>query len=91
MDALDRETLIALQQDGRQTNAHLAEVLGLSASAVHERVRRLERDGVVRGFHVDASRRASSACPRRAPATTSPGAWTICSTLPSATSPTWGD
>jgi len=47
MDALDREVLIALQQDGRQTNVHLAERLGLSASAMHERVRRLERDGLV--------------------------------------------
>ena len=55
MDALDREILIALQQDGRQTNAHLAEQLGLSASAMHERVRRLERDGLVRGFHADVA------------------------------------
>src|SRR5450756_1212251 len=47
MDALDREVLIALQQDGRQTNVHLAERLGLSASAMHERVRRFERDGLV--------------------------------------------
>ncbi|MBE3033876.1 MAG: AsnC family protein, partial [Actinobacteria bacterium] len=39
MDVLDREILIALQHDERQTNAHLAEQLGLSASAMHERVR----------------------------------------------------
>ena len=55
MDAIDREILIALQQDGRQTNAHPAEQLGLSASAMHERVRRLERDGLVRGFHADVA------------------------------------
>lgn len=55
MDALDREILIALQHDGRQTNAHLAERLGLSPSAMHERVRRLERDGLVRGFHADVA------------------------------------
>jgi len=55
MDALDREILVALQQDGRQTNAHLAERLGFSASAMHERVRRLERDGLVRGFHADVA------------------------------------
>lgn len=55
MDALDREILFALQQDGRQTNARLAERLGLSASAMHERVRHLERDGLVRGYHADVA------------------------------------
>ena len=55
MDAHDREILVALQQDGRQTNAHLAEQLGLSASATLERVRRLERDGQVRGYHADVA------------------------------------
>ena len=55
MDALDRSILAALQHDGRQTNAHLAEQLGLSASATLERVRRLERDGQVRGYHADVA------------------------------------
>ena len=51
MDSLDRDILIALQRDGRQTNAHLAESLGLSASAMLERVRRLEEAGVITGYH----------------------------------------
>ena len=51
----DREILAALQHDGRQTNAHLAEQLGLSASATLERVRRLERGGQVRGYHADVA------------------------------------
>lgn len=55
MDAIDRDILIALQQDGRQTNAHLAEQLGLSASATLERVRKLERDGTIRGYHADVA------------------------------------
>jgi len=55
MDSLDRDILIALQHDGRQTNANLAEQLELSASAMHERVRRLERDGFVRGYHADVA------------------------------------
>ena len=55
MDALDREILAALQHDGRQTNAHLAERLRLSASATLERVRRLERGGQVRGYHADVA------------------------------------
>jgi Lrp/AsnC family transcriptional regulator, leucine-responsive regulatory protein len=55
MDALDRDILIALQQDGRQTNARLAERLGLSASATLERVRRLERDGAIRGYRAEVA------------------------------------
>ena len=50
MDSLDRDILVALQSDGRQTNAHLAESLGLSASAMLERVRRLEQGGQIRGY-----------------------------------------
>jgi len=53
MDALDRDILIALQRDGRQTNAHLAETLELSPSAMLERVRRLERDGAIRGYRAE--------------------------------------
>jgi Lrp/AsnC family transcriptional regulator, leucine-responsive regulatory protein len=55
MDALDRDILIALQRDGRQTNAHLAETLGLSPSAMLERVRRLERDGAIRGHRAEVA------------------------------------
>ncbi len=53
MNVLDRDILLALQRDGRQTNARLAERLGLSPSAMLERVRRLERDGVIRGYRAD--------------------------------------
>jgi Lrp/AsnC family transcriptional regulator, leucine-responsive regulatory protein len=55
VDALDRKILTELQDDGRQTNAHLAEALGLSQSATHERVRRLERDGLIRGYRADVA------------------------------------
>ena len=50
MDGLDRRILAALQGDGRQTNARLAETLGMSQSATHDRVRRLEREGMIRGY-----------------------------------------
>ncbi len=50
MDATDRRILRALLQDGRQTNASLAETIGLSPSATLERVRRLEREGCIRGY-----------------------------------------
>ena len=50
MDAIDRKILRALLRDGRQTNAGLAETVGLSPSATLERVRRLERDGTIKGY-----------------------------------------
>jgi len=50
MDAIDRAILRALLEDGRQTNARLAETIGLSPSATLERVRRLERDGSITGY-----------------------------------------
>ena len=47
LDVIDYAILDALQADGRITNAELAESIGLSASACHRRVRRLETDGVI--------------------------------------------
>jgi Lrp/AsnC family leucine-responsive transcriptional regulator len=50
VDALDRRILIELQRDGSLTNAHLAELVGLSQSAMSERVRRLEGEGHITGY-----------------------------------------
>ena len=50
MDALDRRILIELQRDGSLTNARLAQVAGLSQSAMSERVRRLEAEGHIGGY-----------------------------------------
>jgi Lrp/AsnC family leucine-responsive transcriptional regulator len=50
MDALDRDILIALQREGRQSNLALARALGMSPSAMLGRVRRLERSGAIRGY-----------------------------------------
>lgn len=50
MDALDRRVLLALQADGRVSNLALARSLGLSPSAMLARVRRLERNGAIRGY-----------------------------------------
>jgi Lrp/AsnC family leucine-responsive transcriptional regulator len=50
MDGLDRKILQALQTDGRRKNADLARELGVAASTVLERVRRLEDRGFIRGF-----------------------------------------
>ena len=50
MDATDRRILTVLQRDGRKTNSDLATDVGLSPSACHRRVQRLEDLGVIRGY-----------------------------------------
>ena len=51
MDATDRRILEELQADGRLAIAELGRRVKLSAPAVGERVQRLERDGVITGYH----------------------------------------
>ena len=51
LDRIDRKILRTLQAEGRITNAELAERVGLSATPCSERVKRLERDGFVTGYH----------------------------------------
>ncbi len=51
IDRLDRKILDLLQAEGRLTNQILAERVGLSASACLARVRKLERGGVIAGYH----------------------------------------
>ncbi|SDH13523.1 Lrp/AsnC family transcriptional regulator [Roseospirillum parvum] len=50
LDQIDRRLLGLLQSDGRMTNAALAEAVGLSASACHRRVARLEAAGIIEGY-----------------------------------------
>ncbi|NUS63045.1 MAG: Lrp/AsnC family transcriptional regulator [Saccharothrix sp.] len=50
MEPIDRAILRELAADGRCSFTDLAERVGLSVSAVHQRVRRLEQRGVVRGY-----------------------------------------
>jgi len=52
-DAIDRRIAALLLEDGRSTLKQLAEVTGLSVSAVQARVRKLEADGIVRGYTAD--------------------------------------
>ncbi len=58
LDAIDLSILRALQDDGRLTNAELADRVGLSASPCLRRVKRLERDGFVRGYRAVLDREA---------------------------------
>jgi Lrp/AsnC family transcriptional regulator, leucine-responsive regulatory protein len=50
IDKLDRAILRELQRDGRQIYEVLGAAIGLSASAVLRRVRRLEEAGVISGY-----------------------------------------
>lgn len=53
LEDTDRSIVQALTEDGRLSYTDLAERVGLSVSAVHQRVRRLEQRGVIRGYRVD--------------------------------------
>ncbi len=53
MDEIDRNILVALQEDGAAGLADLAKVAGLSVSATAERVKRLEERGTIRGWRAD--------------------------------------
>jgi len=51
LDRIDRKILRILQAEGRLTNQALAERVALSPSACLARTRRLERAGVIEGYH----------------------------------------
>lgn len=53
MDELDRRLLQLLRADARLPMADLGRRIGLSRTATLARVRRLEADGVIRGYHAD--------------------------------------
>jgi Lrp/AsnC family leucine-responsive transcriptional regulator len=58
LDDINRRLLEELQHDGRVAFAELGRRVGLSAPAVAERVGRLEREGVITGYHADVDPRA---------------------------------
>lgn len=53
LDGTDRQLLVALSRDGRRSAAALAKELKLSRQAVTERIRDLERRGIIRGYRAD--------------------------------------
>jgi Lrp/AsnC family leucine-responsive transcriptional regulator len=50
MEELDRRIIGLLSRDGRMSFTDLGKVTGLSTSAVHQRVRKLEERGVIQGY-----------------------------------------
>jgi Lrp/AsnC family leucine-responsive transcriptional regulator len=51
LDRIDRKILDVLQREGRISMTELAQQIGLSTSPCSDRVKRLERDGVITGYH----------------------------------------
>lgn len=50
LDDTDRRILDVLQDDARLSRAEIGQVVGLSAAAVHERIKKLERLGVIKRY-----------------------------------------
>ena len=53
MDAVDERLLALLKDDGRLSMADLGRLVGLSRTATLARVRRLEEQGAIRGYHAE--------------------------------------
>lgn len=47
MDAIDKKLLILLQTDSKSTTKELSSKLNLSVTAVYERIKKLEREGII--------------------------------------------
>ena len=50
IDDIDRKILNILQENARTSNADIARQVGMAPSAILERVRKLERRGVIQGY-----------------------------------------
>ncbi len=61
MEDVDRRIVDLLRQDGRISYTDLGKAVGLSTSAVHQRVRRLEERGVVTGYRATVDHEALGA------------------------------
>ena len=53
LDSTNRRILSLLAEDARMSTSELARRVGMSAPSVRERVARLERAGVIRGYRLD--------------------------------------
>lgn len=58
LDPIDSHIVAALQANARTSNADIARDLGMAASAILERIRKLEQRGVITGYEARLSPRA---------------------------------
>jgi Lrp/AsnC family leucine-responsive transcriptional regulator len=50
LDSIDARIMEILQRDGRASHSAIAEEVGLSQPSVHDRVKKLEQRGVIKGY-----------------------------------------
>ncbi|WP_262694660.1 Lrp/AsnC family transcriptional regulator [Kordiimonas aquimaris] len=58
LDAVDRKILSCLQNEGRITNVELADRVGITAPPCLRRVRALEEEGYIKGYHANLNQDA---------------------------------
>ena len=59
LDPTDLSLLQYLQEDSKQTNKQLSSRLNLSVTAVYERIKKLERNGVIKKYVALVEKKAS--------------------------------
>jgi DNA-binding Lrp family transcriptional regulator len=52
VDAIDRRIIALLQANARETTSSIAKSVGVARTTVHERISRLERTGIIKGYTV---------------------------------------
>jgi len=57
MDSIDKKLISLLQRNGKLTMKELSTELGLSVTPIYERLRRLERNRVITGYHAHIDER----------------------------------
>lgn len=58
LDSIDRQIIALLQSNGKMNNKEVAGKIGLSVTPTFERIKRLERMGVIRGYTAIIDRKA---------------------------------
>lgn len=58
LDAIDHRILALLQEDGKMNNKEIASRIGLSVTPTFERIKRMERQGVIQGYTAKINRNA---------------------------------
>lgn len=58
IDIIDKQILMILQQNARTSNAEIARQVGMAASAVLERIRKMEEQGIILGYEARINPRA---------------------------------
>ena len=50
LDIVDKQILTLLQKDSKQTNKQISLQLNLSVTAIYERIKKLEREGIIKRY-----------------------------------------